>query len=74
MAASAPEAAPEALDGTDKVPGWEAGGPQVRSTAVPAERDPCLPATGKPVRVMEVFVDDFIALAQDHKGTRKKGH
>ena len=74
MAASTPEAAPEALVGTDKVSGWKGGGPQVRSTAVPAERDPCLPTTGIPVGVVEVFVDDFIALAQDHKGTRKKGH
>ena len=73
MAASTPEAAPEALDGTDKVSGWEVGGPRVCSTAVPAERDPCLPATGKPVRLVEVFVDDFIALAQDHMGTRRKG-
>ena len=32
---------------------------------VPASRDPCLPCTGKPLQYVDVFVDDFIGLAQD---------
>ena len=46
--------------------------PQVSTTAVPVERDPCLPASGKPLGAVDIFVDDFIALAQEHKATKTK--
>ena len=46
--------------------------PQVTPTAVPVERDPCLPVSGKPLGTVDIFVDDFIALAQEYKTTKKK--
>lgn len=39
--------------------------PLVASTEVPTERDPCLPATGRPLGYADIFVDDFIGLAQE---------
>ena len=42
--------------------------PSVPSVDAPEERDPCLPTRGGPLGTIDVFVDDFIALAQDHKG------
>ena len=42
------------------------------SLSVPVERDPCLPASGKPLGAVDIFVDDFIALAQEHKATKTK--
>ena len=40
--------------------------PLVASIVVPAMRDPCLPAPGKPLRTVDVFVKNFIGLAQEH--------
>ena len=37
--------------------------PLVVFTVVPAERDPCLPASDKPLSTVKVFVDNFIGLA-----------
>ena len=41
--------------------------PCVASTAVPAERDPCLPRSGQPLQTVDVFDDDFVELAQEHR-------
>ena len=31
---------------------------------VPSTRDPCLPTTGSPLQYVDIFVDDFVSLAQ----------
>merc|ERR1719291_794495 len=46
--------------------------PQVSTTAVPVERDPCLPVSSKPLGTVDIFVDDFIALAQEYNTKNKK--
>ena len=47
--------------------------PKVPSLEVPTDRDPCLPRKGGPLGVVDVFVDDFISLAQDAGGGKKGG-
>ena len=37
------------------------------AVAIPLCRDPYLPTTGKPLEYVNIFVDDFISLAQDPK-------
>ena len=36
----------------------------------PTSRDPSLPTTGPPLQYVDIFVDDFIGLAQDPKARR----
>lgn len=40
-------------------------------TPVPATRDPCLPRRRKPVAYIDVFVDDFVGLAQQYSTGRR---
>ncbi|KAK1732369.1 hypothetical protein QTG54_016948 [Skeletonema marinoi] len=39
--------------------------------AVPSQRDPCLPKRVQPVAYIDVFVDDFVALAQQCGNSRR---
>ena len=40
-------------------------------TAVPTTRDPCLPTRRRAAAYVDVFVDDFVALAQQHGNSRR---
>ena len=35
----------------------------------PSARDPSLPSTGKPLSYVDIFVDDFIGLAQEYSNS-----
>ena len=40
-------------------------------TPVPELRDPCLPSRRKPAAYVDVFVDDFVGLAQQQSNSRR---
>eukprot|EP00985_Skeletonema_marinoi_P022479 scaffold14376_cov92-Skeletonema_marinoi.AAC.1 len=40
-------------------------------TPVPERRDPCLPRRCQPAAYVDVFVDDFVALAQQYNNSRR---
>ena len=37
----------------------------------PTSRDPCLPRSGQPTQYTDIFVDDFVGLAQGHVAGRR---
>ena len=40
-------------------------------TPIPTSRDPCLPRRRKPIAYIDIFVDDFVGLAQQHSNGRR---
>ena len=42
-----------------------------QSMPVPSERDPSLPFTGVPLSKIDIFVDDFVGLAQETRNSRR---
>ena len=62
---------PKAVSVTSDVPSTSPIPSLLTALDVPTVRDPSLPATGKPVAYVDIFVDDFIGLAQEYSNGRR---